>query len=461
MSKRERIIMALVAGFVAIGFGYLVVHGWLLKPAATYNERIASHRKDLKRLNKANNREPRFRKRIETFLSRTHAGTYDAEGDATRRLAAQRLGELAIGSNLPQESLDLVSFTGGADVDGRYREIGWSVRTRGTLAELTNFLYLLKSQPQVYRIDNIDAEPDWETGKVDLRFKYVTLALSAGDEVKTKDEAKGKTKDEAKDEVRNASATDPATQPAPTPAADPIRLDTPERKLYDAIASRDLFRPYIKQTPPPPVRPTPKPPTPKPVTLSPKPCTDQYFRVVGLTNWTSDVAAAAILITDSRNKQTVEHAIGDDLADGKIVAVDYRPLPMPDEAEILSPSRVIVEIGSDHWAIELGHTLAQKRKLSGDDVPMALRTNDEPEDSPTLEVSPSTTAGPPAEAAENGIDPVEMPPRVPTEADLLDVSGDRAGGLAERLAMIRRQFQSRTLALNRWPSSGTPARLER
>ncbi len=449
MSKRERIIMAVVGGFVAIGFGYLVVHGWLLKPAATYNERIASHRKDLKRLNKANDREPRFRKRIETFLSRTHAGTYDAEGDATRRLAAQRLRELAVGSNLPEESLDLVSFTGGADVAGRYREIGWSVRTRGTLAELTNFLYLLKSQPQVYRIDNIDAEPDWETGKVDLRFKYVTLALSAGEEVKTKDETK------------DASATDPATQPAPTPAADPIRMDTPERKLYDAIASRDLFRPYIKQTPPPPVRPTPKPTTPKPATPRPKPSTDQYFRVVGLTNWTSDVAAAAILITDSRNKQTIEHAIGDDLADGKIVAVDYRPLPMPDEAEILSPSRVIVEIGSDHWAIELGHTLAQKRKLSGDDVPMALRTNDNPKDSPTLEVSPSTTAGPPAEAAENGIDPVEMTPRVPTEADLLDVSGDRAGGLAERLAMFRRQFRSRTLALNRRPSSGTPTRLER
>ena len=46
-------------------------------------------------------------------------------------------------------------------------------------------------------------------------------------------------------------------------------------------------------------------------------------------------------------------------------------MPMPDSFA-LSESRVIVQIGSEFFAIERGRTLAEKRKLQPDQLPRDL-----------------------------------------------------------------------------------------
>jgi hypothetical protein len=40
---------------------------------------------------------------------------------------------------------------------------------------------------------------------------------------------------------------------------------------------------------------------------------------------------------------------------------------------ILSSSRVIVKVGPDYWAIELGQDIAQKRRLAREQLPEPLR----------------------------------------------------------------------------------------
>jgi hypothetical protein len=53
--------------------------------------------------------------------------------------------------------------------------------------------------------------------------------------------------------------------------------------------------------------------------------------------------------------------------------VDYRSLPRVDRPELLSPSRVVLRIGPDLWAVELGSYVSQKYRLSADRLPSELR----------------------------------------------------------------------------------------
>ena len=58
----------------------------------------------------------------------------------------------------------------------------------------------------------------------------------------------------------------------------------------------------------------------------------------------------------------------------KIVMVDYRPMPIPDSKPVIhSPSRLIVQLGRDYWSVELGQTLAQKKRMKPENLPEALR----------------------------------------------------------------------------------------
>jgi hypothetical protein len=75
-----------------------------------------------------------------------------------------------------------------------------------------------------------------------------------------------------------------------------------------------------------------------------------------------------VVVLDTTAQKTRRYKTGDELAGGKIVSVDYREMPMPDSFA-LSESRVIVQIGSEFFAIERGRTLADKRKLELDQLP--------------------------------------------------------------------------------------------
>ena len=71
---------------------------------------------------------------------------------------------------------------------------------------------------------------------------------------------------------------------------------------------------------------------------------------------------------DTAAQKTHRYKLGDQLAGGTVVCIDYRELPMPDSFT-LSESRVILKMGAEFWAIERGKTLADKHKLNAEQLP--------------------------------------------------------------------------------------------
>jgi hypothetical protein len=53
--------------------------------------------------------------------------------------------------------------------------------------------------------------------------------------------------------------------------------------------------------------------------------------------------------------------------------VDYRPLPVPGKAGLVSYSRLIWRQDTNYWAVEPGQTLADRRALTPEELPATLR----------------------------------------------------------------------------------------
>ena len=169
-------------------------------------------------------------------------------------------------------------------------------------------------------------------------------------------------------------------------------MDAEARKLYEPIALRDLFRPYIRRIV--------VPPTPEPVAVPekrtrpvpvPRAPATSHFRVVGLPDWTEK---QEVFVADSATRQVRSYKPGDTLGGGVIALVDYRPMPSPANPEILSPSRVILKVGPEYFAVELGQDLTEKRRLPDSMLPEEIRPA--PQTAPAQDAEktpPSDSAG--------------------------------------------------------------------
>ena len=140
-------------------------------------------------------------------------------------------------------------------------------------------------------------------------------------------------------------------------------LKSDDRALFAAITQRAFFLPYQKKAPPPPPVPPPTPPS------TPPPPGPETYKIVSLSEWQGQ---PEIMILDSNRNKTTSYKLGDELAGGKIVMIDYRKMPFPKKPALLSQSRVILSIGEAYWAIERGNTLADKHKLAPQQLPKHL-----------------------------------------------------------------------------------------
>jgi len=341
MSRREKIIAAAVGLFVAVLMVYLVAFKFFISPVLAARAEAAKIAGDIRKL--------QAEKRLE-----------DVYGTRLRELARMTFGadELHVSKEVGNYMVELLNRSGlgdvnqtirpvtGARVPGAYKEVGWNIRTRGKLKNVVDFLYLLEAEPRLRRVNNLTVVPQRGSRDLELQLKYTTLIL---------ERRKGE------------------QLPAARPAGEVLRLDTAERKQYAMIEGRDLFRPYIKAPPPAPAPPEPPHgrPTPKPDNREPPAAPSlARFRVVGLPSWQG---REDIFVRDSLAGRTQIYAPGDTLASGKIIMIDYRRLPHPKKPELLSPSRVIIRIGVEYWAIELGQTLADKHMLSREQLPEKLK----------------------------------------------------------------------------------------
>lgn len=342
MNRREKLLAAVTGLFVAAFLAYIVVDQWVLAPAAEYDRQARELTKKIAAFERYNRQKATFQQTLHKLAARSFGNDELQVGNDL----VKRLKYLLIRSGLSNETQALSPVT-GASLTGVYKEVGRSGRASGTLGNAIDFLYLLKNEPTLHRLDYVTISPK-AGGRVSLHFKYSTLVLH---------ERKG---------VRF-----PTSRPA-RPARE-VDLQGDPRLQYNVIVARDLFRPYIKRPPvvvaqrpaPPPRRPTPPPrrPTTPPVSAG-------RFKVVALSTWAGQ---QEVIVRDVQTGQTRTYKLGSPLASGKIIMIDYRQLPRPDKPLILSPSRVIIQIGQDYWAIELGQSLAHKRRLKAEQLPERLR----------------------------------------------------------------------------------------
>ena len=127
--------------------------------------------------------------------------------------------------------------------------------------------------------------------------------------------------------------------------------------------------PRAPQAPPPPTPPTPQPPPPQ-APPAPTPQGDDLLVVVGLPA-IGPKAQVHLASPGGFVQEPLE--VGDRLGTGQIAMVDYRALPMPGNPREISQSRVIVKIGRNYWAVELGQQLGQRRILRSQELPDALK----------------------------------------------------------------------------------------
>ena len=346
MNRREKILAAITGLFVLTFLGYILVDQLILSPSAESDARAKKLRKEIGDLQRANRRKY-------TYLRQAREAAAQSFGTNEVQVAddlLERLKHLLNRSRLSDETQSLSPVTGGT-AGGTYKEIGRSGRVSGTLSNAIDFLYLVKQEPGLHRLDNLTITPK-QGGRVDLQFRYMTLVLS---------KPKG---------YQLATTTS-----APAPARE-VDLNADPRLQYNVIVARDLFRPYVKKPAAVVVAPRPAPPTPRPrpparrAPPPPTPTRSGRFKVVDLSSWADQ---QEVVVRDIQTGQTRVYKPGAPLASGKIVMIDYRQLPRPDKPLLLSPSRVILQIGPDYWAIELGQSLTDKRRLKAEQLPQALQ----------------------------------------------------------------------------------------
>jgi hypothetical protein len=357
MNKREKILAYLTGGIICVIVLYTLVNSLFLAPADSLNESIRTAKKNIKKLKTASNSMKRNMDRLEYLAART----YGKDDDEIRAVTFSYLMAALDKSGLTSEGKGVNA--GSSKSSGYLREIAWHVVKSGKMEHILNLLYMLeedatlkkdtklKEGAALHRIENLVISPREKDGPFRVEFDYVALSL-----------ATKKGPQFAK------------TRPAETKIA--VNMKSDHRKLYNVIPERDIFRRYIKHVDPPkppPVVVTTKTPTPKPPVAPPPPGAPKpKYRICGLPTFQGQPEIWVVNEID-KSGAVYKYKEGEKLMGWDIVMVDYRMMPDPDNPELFSLARVIIEINSEYWAIEGNQYVTAKRLLEGPDLPQSLR----------------------------------------------------------------------------------------
>ena len=340
MKKREKILPAILGVIAVLLILYMGLNVVLLAPARKLRIDTGRVLKTIAKMDKQKAIYEVGARRLNDLGRKTLPGDQNSTSEEIRSRIVQLLQESTLGGR----SMSLTPSAGVRFKD-YYKEIGWIIRDQGPLASVMNFLYLLEAEPYLHRIDNLILAPVQHSGEVKLQLRFATLLLM---------NPKGRKL--------------PVTERVDFIGAD---LEGAERKLYDVISHRDLFRPYLRRVvvaKKPPDKPEPAPQK-KREQRPPAPQIPDY-RVVSLSRWGPELE---IHVTDNRKGDLQSLKPGDLLAGGKIVTIDYRAMPMANKQDVISPSRVILKLGSDYYAVELGQNVKDRRRLLDSELPDELK----------------------------------------------------------------------------------------
>lgn len=330
MNDREKKLATVIGGVLGCGLLFLGGRPLFLKPLVEVDRQISAVRLKIDAVNK----ERRDYFTSEEAVKAVTARTFSDDIDEASARFGEMLTRTLINSGLREADFSRLP-TGSRKLRGAL-ETGWAIRGEGPLPQVISLIFLLNHAAPVHRLDGLTLGVGDSPGRVRVSFRYLTLVPTPSPEIERKElETK-------------------------------FTSESPERRAFDPLVARDILRPYIR-------RPPPAPPAGQPPALTPPPppgkAGPETFRVVSLSEW---AGKPEIHIRDLTAQKTVRYRLGDSIAGGVIVLVDYRPMPTPGREWLLSSSRVIVRIDSEFWAIERGATFAERHKLKPDELPPEL-----------------------------------------------------------------------------------------
>ncbi|MFP4052335.1 MAG: hypothetical protein ACLFV7_00550 [Phycisphaerae bacterium] len=361
MNQRKRLIAIGVVAAVVLGVGYAIVNALFLAPAAELEKAAGEYAEDIRKLRQNADVGTVAMVRLRELASQT----FGTDRNKVSADVHAHLDQLLVRSGLVKES---IRATVGGKRKG-YEIISRSVAARGPLQRAVDFLYLLEQQPYLHRVDDVVIKRIEQSPDVRLTCRYSTLIVLGADNEPIVPQKRQPTTDKSYGD-----------------------LDSEDRKVYTVIARRNLLMPYVKKPPqrvvrrPPPRRTESPQPKPQP----PRPAHDPLasLRVNDLSQWNDK---QDVRVEGPHGQSTLYHP-GDKLAGGEIVMVDIRPLPIPDKPELTSPSRVILKIGNEYWAVELGKPLSTRRRLPEQQLPDELKEDETTTQPATAESSKTDTA---------------------------------------------------------------------
>lgn len=339
-AKDKKKLLIVLAAVVAVVVLYRLVDGLFIAPGTRLAGEIQALGDTVRKLKADNDRIAGINRRLGGYYARTFSTDESKVGEEMRA----RLMDLLAPSGLSTEQLNSSAVSPRLIASGaksKDKEISRTVTINGAkLSHVVNLLYLLETQTPLHRMEALSLTPVSD-GKINVQFKYATLAMEPP-------------------KAGLKAATSSATESAGT-------LDTPQREMFEMIATRDMFRPYVPRPPVAKVEPTRTPePDPTPRISESQ---DSRLRVTGLpTLFGKDY----VYVLNTGNNETRTYKPGDQWGDAKVVMVDCRPMPRRGNPRDLSDSRVLLKIGQDYWAVEIGDTLADKHRMTSADLPPQL-----------------------------------------------------------------------------------------
>lgn len=332
MKAREKILALVVGGGVGVVLLGFVVRAVVVTPLRERDKKIAAARGHLEKI-RAERREYFTAEDVVRGFTQT---TYSTNTDQALAKSGEMLTRLVLQSGLRETDFSRSPF-GPRRLHPALKtfEIGWSVQGDGRLSDVVDLLFLAQESPYLHRVEGLNLMPGDAPGMVRVRFRYLTLVV------------------------------DPAPPVDFAELEHQFSLYSPQRKAYNELVTRDLLRPYIKRPPPPGSTPATHGSSPGGTT----PPGPESFRIVSLSEWGGQ---SEIHVRDLVNQKTLRYVPGDSLAGGVIALVDDRTLPRAGDPTLKSFSRVIIKIGQEYWALELGKTLADKYRLAPEQLPEAL-----------------------------------------------------------------------------------------
>ena len=326
MNRREKILGLTVGSLVAIFAGIYGAQVVFVRPLKDLDRQAQAQRERLRQIND----ERRAYFTAEDYLKGIVQRSFGRDADTASAEAGKMISDQIVRLGLREAEFSRMPV-GPRKFRGA-QEVGWSVQGEGPLAQMLDLLFVLEQTPQAHRLEGLVISVGDRPGRVKARFRYLTLVVDVLLDVPKKE--------------------------FPPRCA----LDSPQRHYYDAIVQRDLLRPYV-----------PRAEGAASAVASADPNLEnarpEMLKIVSLSEWQG---VSEVHLCNLANMSLARFKPGDEFLGGQIVAVDYRALPLPGKPELQSYSRVIVRIGSEYWAVEQGQTLADKYRMSAEQLPPGL-----------------------------------------------------------------------------------------